>query len=61
MNKSLYSLIILLFIFTTINGFYENDKNVIELTSDNFQDLVVKSKDPWLIEFFGNFNLLLYD
>ncbi|CAH1173804.1 unnamed protein product [Phaedon cochleariae] len=42
--------------FSTIHhcsALYENNEDVIDLTVDNFQDLVIKSKEMWLVEFYA--------
>ena len=30
-----------------------NEKDVIELTDSNFEEKVLKSGEPWLVEFFA--------
>jgi hypothetical protein len=52
MNK--LSLFIILSLLTASMALYDAKSKVIKLTSGNFRDQVINSKELWFVEFYGN-------
>jgi hypothetical protein len=56
MNKLLVSLVLLGLLSQTFALYGANSK-VVKLTTANFQERVIKSKELWLVEFYGKYIL----
>jgi protein disulfide-isomerase A6 len=52
-NNSLTTILVLIGLVTLSSAFYDSNSKVVKLTSGNFRDLVINSKDVWFIEFYA--------
>jgi protein disulfide-isomerase A6 len=53
MATSSYVIFILLGLLTISSALYSSNSKVVKLTSSNFKDLVINSKDVWFVEFYA--------
>ena len=55
MGKKLYLILFLqLLSIIQVQSLYSSDSKVIKLTTADFHNKVIRSKQPWMIEFYGN-------
>jgi hypothetical protein len=47
------SIALVLLSITLVGCFYENNPDIVTLTSSNFDSLVTNSNGPWFIQFYG--------
>jgi hypothetical protein len=52
------NLLVCLFLVVSTFSLFKDDSAVFKLTVDNFKNTVLESDEFWLVEFYGNINLI---
>jgi protein disulfide-isomerase A6 len=53
MNSLIWTSCLTLLSVAAVQGLYDKNSDVVELTTSNFQKEVVKSDSVWIVEFFA--------